>query len=511
MKVLETYISTFSDKESEEFKRYLDVRGRSSDRLDIKLYDIIRKSDTDESTDVVRKLYNLKSSEVITSATKNTYYQWRSILTQHVETFCTQKVAEKEVSLVVFKQYVLAQYLFSKKKYKAGFKYLQKAEELAFESEDFTLLAKILELQLDYAWTMTQFNLDLTIQKLEANDERVRQDAKITRAFNVLQFKLAQAKKNGIYLELDELLAEAKKAFGSMELIRQHANSFYKFTMAIHTVFYEKNEFKKCLKHLISAFNFMEEKQIFGKHNMSMQIDMITKILRCSINAIDFETAQKFHKKLSKIGEDNPSDHSINFNCVTYEYVLHICNGDLEKGVETINGLNNSPLTQELIKEDDNSFHVLMNNMISSSILSKDYSKAKKYLFLKVNKEKRLKRYSGMASVMFLYLVELMIYFFQNDEYTVEKRIPVIKKRFKSYLDISGVSKYMEMLDLFRDMCKYESGNYPESLVDKIKEFLITKNKQLLGITEFLPIEPFMMSQINKTDLEHELILFLRR
>lgn len=508
MGVLETYISSLEAKEKVEFKKHLDFKGKSKDRLDVKLFQILLEHGADKGDAVITRLYNLKKNEPITKNLRNSYYQWRSILTNHIEDFCIQKITQEDKVLYVFRQYLLARFLFTRRKYISGYKYLNKAVELAQKSEDFSLLCRIYALQLDYAYTQPSMDIDSLLKKMEDNERKMLIESKCTKAYNVLIFKLTRSKRKGEFLALDSLLEEAKQQFGKKDEIQVNSKAFFKFNMAVYTVLDEKLEHQKSYDLLKSAYDFLVEEDLLGAHNQRMQLELLTFMVRSAVLSNKFDEAEHYNSLITDFYRDFTEDPIINFRSHIVEFVMFAVTGRIELAYEKIYYLYNHDVARELCKEGNRYYSMLYGNLVSIHFIRKEFSQAKKFLFEMINNESRIKKRIGISAVMVLYLVELMILIELREYYVVEARIPVIKKRFKTYKANQDVVKYFELLDVFAIYTKPRRKE--EALVKAIDNYLVKWPKLAMSHSEFILTQPFLKSLKNNTSYYEELLVYMK-
>jgi len=509
MDILKTYISSLDKKEREEFKKYLSIQGKTKDRIDVHLYQCISDNPEWDNNAIIQEIYSIKDEAKITAKVKNSYYQWRSILTGHMEDFCLHRVTNENKLLYVVKLFLLSRFLFNRKKFAAGFRYLAKAEALAMSSENYNLLDQIYALKFDFAWTQPNFKLEELLKDIKMTRERLQIENRSIEAYNILLFKLNAAKRKGEKIEYDKMLSEAKTSFGKRDLIKANSKAFYKFTMAVYLVLNEKLEFDTMMNHLISAYEFMEESGMFGTHNQRIKLELLTLIMRSAVLSKNFEKAAFYQTKLKELYRDFTENPILNFRSHVVEYVFLACTGRAKEAKEKIDYLEHHPTVQELIKEDNQAYGMLMANLISSSFSSGDYTQAKRHLFNVMNNEKRIRDDAGIQAVLFLYIVELMIYCGLKDYKTVLKKIPPLKKRFNSYGNFNAKENYSKSIEFFGAIAKSDGVISPE-LDEKIRDFNNQPNRSVIGTREFLPIKPFFNFLLNKTSYYEELYKYVQ-
>ncbi|MFT6718112.1 MAG: hypothetical protein ACJAY8_000502 [Sphingobacteriales bacterium] len=509
MDVLKTYLSSLDKKEQEEFRKYLSYQGKTKDRIDVHLFQTLLDHPDWGNTALIQQIYAIKDPKLVTDKIKNSYYQWRSILTGHIEDYCLQRVTQENKLLYVVKLFLLARFLFNRKKYAAAFRYVQKAEKLAKSSENYNLLEQIYALKFDYAWTQPNFQLEELLTDIRLTRERLHIENRSIEAYNILHFNLNNAKRKGEHIEHDTLLSEAKERFGDRDEIAINSKAFYKFTMAIYLVLDEKREFSKMMDHLISAFEFMEEAGMFGDHNRRVALEMVTLIMRSAVISKNFKTASKYQLKLKEIYRDFSENPLLNFRSHVVEYVFLSCTGKLEEANQKITYLNENETVQELIKEDNKAYQMLMSNLISSSFSMGNFSLSKKHLFNLINNERRVRESEGVEGVLFIYIVELIVYYKLADFPTVIKKIPPLKKRFAPYSNLESHTLYSTTIDLMGMLAK-DKETPSEETKSKIREYLTAPEKMVIGTNQFLPLKPFFNSILAGTRYYDELLKEVR-
>jgi hypothetical protein len=151
MDILADIISGLNPVEQKQLEKYLNYKSSFKDRKDKQLLSLLQHDNTLSNDDIIAKLYHLQPA-AIDAKIRNSYYQWRSILTAHVEGFTVEQITQEDTSYYIIKLTLVARFLLLRKKYRAAYKYLQKAEELALKVEQYDLLQRIYSLQIEYAW-----------------------------------------------------------------------------------------------------------------------------------------------------------------------------------------------------------------------------------------------------------------------------------------------------------------------------------------------------------------------
>src|ERR1700752_5167315 len=143
MEILEKMLQSFSPTEEKHFQKYLLFRNPDKTGLENRLFSIIStiNGDTRSATkEIIKRLYKAANEGEI-EKNKDAYHKLRMRLTDKIEDFIlVEKTGTNQPVIDVVKHLFVARFYFLKGQYQIGWKYAEKAEQMAFNAEQFDLL-----------------------------------------------------------------------------------------------------------------------------------------------------------------------------------------------------------------------------------------------------------------------------------------------------------------------------------------------------------------------------------
>lgn len=505
--LLLSMLTSLDDKELGEFRKYLEYNGKSKNRKDIQLLELVLQHDDENSDLIVQELYDVDAEEAKSAKLKNTFYQWRKILLTHLEDFCTQRLYDDKYGMGYFKYYLLGKFLFERKKYRAALKYTKKAEQFGEKTDDFNLLDRVYMLQLDYAYIL-QDSIDVPelLEKVQKNDELRILENKTLLKYNVLNHEVHKFKQSGEKPDYASLLDKAKEDFYTNDYIKVNAKAFYRLTITIYNFLVEDQEQPMALDHLREAYGFMMERQMFTGKSDLRRINLLTLMVRTSVLNRKLELAESYLVELNNIPSSFVDDPQLNLRIHMIDYVFNSLKGNLHEAGEKLYEIAALPKVQRLVKEDLFSLLMLQANLVSYNFMIGEYKEAKKYLNQLLVEEKKMRVNLGLEPAVFGFVVELMVYFDTKNVELFNSKFTSFKRRFSSYFDNENIGKYFEAIKIMRSIVMNDF-----EINDDIKlcmqEFLRKDDKNVLASSEFLPLNPYIKSLYKGSSYYQEMLL----
>ncbi|MBA3705840.1 MAG: hypothetical protein H0W84_08065, partial [Bacteroidetes bacterium] len=496
MDTLYEIISSFTLQEEGLLNRYLDYKSAGKKGLDKKLLQLLQQDNEPTGDEVIRLLYNLTDKNIRTEK-RNAYHQWRSRLINNIEEFILQEISKEDETHYILTLIIVARFLFSRKKYSAGNKYLKKAEALAKESPFYYLQHLIYSLQIEYAWTKPELDIDEIMTGWTTSAELLKKDAAVNAALGLLHFRIVLAHKNGQPVNIDELSSQIFTQYNiDSETVNNIITVRYKIAMLAKASMAEKSMFPELTDYLIRTYNDLKKKHLFNKYTHHLKIKLLTEISNAAVKGRLYDIGEKYIMQVKEEEKLYPGDSYLNIKLIMTQYVLYITTNRLDEAIKVIQSIKESHMGQ-IAEEDDYYFTSINANLVSSNYMINNYSAAKKYLIILLNNEKRVRNFAGQLAVFCCYVVDCILNFDMKEYEYVLTKIRAIKKRFASLLSQPENIRYTLFLKILHHWAlNPNTVTMKKTKTEKdINEFLKTK-RPAQGSFEYIRFTSWMVSKI---------------
>src|SRR5690606_6109959 len=179
-------------------------KNKRTDVKNLQLLDFIKTDDINK----LKKLYG-------TSKNRDAYHALRKRLHDSLLFFLSNKVFERDNSEAheALRLLVVGRFLLENHLPKAGFKCLHRAEQKAQLLEQFSLLNEILQTRLQYAYLDPKANLEILIERLMCNQNKMQQEAKFEIAYAFLRSELQDIHLKAKIVDLNNLVSGALRKY----------------------------------------------------------------------------------------------------------------------------------------------------------------------------------------------------------------------------------------------------------------------------------------------------------
>lgn len=200
------------ESDKHELSRFISLKKNKSDRKDL---------------DLLTKILRNKQEKPNDKKETDRQNQNRKRIWNSLADFIAWKEMQDHTSPVakMMSNVSLSRYLFSLRLHKPGWKFLQKAEELAALSERYDILKSIYLLRLENSMYEYAEDISVTIKKIESNNKLLQTDENILIATNVIRNRLNEMKEMPEKISfsniIEETLTQFDLSFSSFRSARQ--------------------------------------------------------------------------------------------------------------------------------------------------------------------------------------------------------------------------------------------------------------------------------------------------
>lgn len=236
----------FSNEEIKKFREFLKNQSKRSDQKNVELFN--RLSNPKIKISIIPTL-------IYGSDNKNAYHALRKRLTDAYITFKSNELMVKEISgeMTVTRLLVVARDLFQKQLYDQGFDLLKKAEQRAYELNNYLLLNEIYHLMIEYVG-FSDFQLSDLLEKSEQNLHLLINEEKLNKIYALIKAYYNDDSK-AEYKSFEELQKELFDKYSVSKEIRYSYRIVYQLSQMAHSFAIATKDYFSIEKFVLENYN----------------------------------------------------------------------------------------------------------------------------------------------------------------------------------------------------------------------------------------------------------------
>ncbi len=262
MDALHELVNILDSQDKIAFKSYLSRKNKRNDVKNIKLFNLIETDDI-KSLDKIYK----------NSKNKDAYHALRKRLLDSLLLFLSQRTFENSNDEIydILRNIVVARFLLENNLSKIGFKSLDKAERMAINQEQFSLVNEILLLKLQFSHLDPKIDLEKLTGMFRINQDHMQREAKLRLAYASLRKELNEIHLKGKVVNLSELIETTIKKYQINRIDFMNYKSLYQILFIANEYAAINQNYSLIQRFLIKSHRFIEsqkekpDSQIFYK------------------------------------------------------------------------------------------------------------------------------------------------------------------------------------------------------------------------------------------------------
>ncbi|MFZ5553189.1 MAG: hypothetical protein ACOZCO_08750 [Bacteroidota bacterium] len=289
-------ISTLSNADRNEFRKFLARQKKFSNRKDLELFDLL--SSGKEFQKPTRKKTGKHEADA--------YHALRKRLAEQLADFIVLKNIEEDVSGrgKITGMISLCRYLFNVEMPDTAWKYLRKAEHLAEEVSNHELLISIYLLMAE----QSHLNAELSLKQLEAkiaiSRRQLEEEGKLTLATAVIRKKLEETKHSVKLSEFPGFVEQTLTRFGLSDAILENPAHLYRLLEIVRSTYLALRNLKNFEPFMMEQFLKYEKNIKPEKQNHFYHLQMLYMVAHVLYRTRKFSQSKKYltemHRSLSK-------------------------------------------------------------------------------------------------------------------------------------------------------------------------------------------------------------------
>lgn len=495
MDYLSELSNSLNKKELSQLKSYIKSKSNNYQRKDLTVLETVIQKGKYDSKEMVSSLYGKTTASGL-----NAHRAIRHRLKDHIEHFIYQHVPLDDTPLRINKLTTISRFLYFRKKHNLSWHYLEKAESLAKQAEEYELLSQVYQYMVEYAWGQPQEKLNLVIEKIEKNQEMAKSTQIMNIALSVIRNKIRKHQEKGHRPDIEKLIQSTLSKFKIENFVLKKASQYYKLAMLIKISLEEKGDYEGIYKYMIHTIDEMENAKLFDKFNYRYRIDMLNAICYSAAGAGEYDLSEKYMKTIEEENQLHPETELFSLRSYMAKVVCLALTDKLPKALEVLEFMKKE--YKKIYINDDHFFVTLNSNFISIHFQLNEIVKSKKYLNELLNHSNRIKRYNGLEYLFNCQAIECILAIESNQIEYADYRISSMQKKFNQMLHKPYHRRKAFFLQLVKDILNDNEPWKSNKLRRKVLSFLQIEPIYKAS-SEFISFNAWLYSKI-KNQAYHE-------
>lgn len=452
-------IHSMKKEDVRHFKLYLSRQDYNSERIDLQLFDLVRKSRDKSEDKFFQKLYNGKN--------KNAYYRLKNRLAQEIDKSILLQQFNKDDQVNLYHLLALSRYYFSRNYFDLSFHYLKRSEKKALQLENFELLDIIYGEYIRFSQQLLSINPEKYIAKRQENREKIIQLREIDDLLVIINYRLKisqtfSSKNESIISLLESLL----KKYTTSKTLHKSTTFRLKIYESVSSVLLEKQDFKALTEYILKTYGEFEKEELFTRATHNQKLQMLTYLVNSLYKINRIKESLKWAEILKKaMSEYNNLLYDKYYFFYYNSLVINYSRKEIQKAINILEKLK----TDEKIRQFSFYKVFIYLNLSLLLFMKKDYSRSFKH----INKLYLLKEYRTLDVSVKLKVViaELIIRYELGDYEVLRRRIRQVKKDFVETLGQKNYLKEKEFVNLLNRLNERDAVRQDKALPEDVREY----------------------------------------
>ena len=462
MDTLQTIIQTLSEEDKKACIYFIQRQGRKSKRKDVALFRLLDSKQTLGSKRIQAKLYPEKTKP-------DAYHALRKRLMRNLTDFILLKRMGEDTSTVsvTMGMISLATYLFDQQADKLAWRYLQKAEKLATEHEQYDLLNNIYNLMIEYADREYAEDLMLTIEKHRQNKALADEDERASIANSVIKLKLREVRLKGIDLNFDQTIVEVLNQYQLTEAIKQRAKLFFNLMSIARSSVLARKDYFAFEPYIIEHYHQFEAQVGFAAQQQDYQLQLLYMMAHVTYRNKHFSQSVAYLDDLS--AAFSPKSKGLYTRFYARHTLLLAANytflNRLDEAIGLLEDLLQKPAVPISTKDSLNAYF----NLGIYYVLRQDYRQAVKCVHQIQHSDTWLSKKMGMEWVVRKNLSELLLQYELGNMDLVLQRLANVERKYADMIALKEYAKAKTYMYFLKKMASQTEQVRLPDLYDEIQ------------------------------------------
>ncbi len=467
------------------FKLFLSRSHAGEDRLDVRLFDYMRKSgEKYNETKIVRQLYP--------DGDKNSFYRLRNRLLRDVNKSLMIQHFDDDDFVYTLYLLTLEKYYLGKNNFRVAHFFLKKAEAQSKKTENYELLDIIYGDFIRLSNEMPGINPEQYIKLRIKNSEQIRQLREIDDILAVVSHKMKLTQN----FSTDEnpvlpLLQKTIKQYSSDKELSSSPKLRFKIYHAVTQIFLQKRNYQMLEQYLLNTYTEFTTEKLFNKNNHDTKLQMLVFTINTLFKNGNTKESLKFADKLRAGMEEHQRVHYDKY--LFYYYNSLVINYSQIDRVKAIEILTEMKSTDKIYSVPFYQMAVELNLAVSYFDIG-DYHKSIRNL----NKLLTLDGYAN-ADESFKFkiaIAELLIRYELKDFDVLETKLRLVRKDFKDFFNRKTNAREILMVKIIATLMQKDSLRNEKALIAQAKQLILSPAKKEMSDADILSYKSWLTERI---------------
>ncbi len=334
MDVLNTVVELMTKEEQRNFKLYANRSRATGERLDLQLFDYIRRSgEKFNHHKIRRKLYGARG--------ESAYFRLRNrLLTEVNKSICLLNWDKNDHVRML--QYLTLSHIYkSKQQYQLARQFLRKAERQAEQLETLEYLDIIYGEFITLSFEILDINPEAYIQKRKTNRITLNRLREIDNVLAVVTYRLKLSQnlsKNAF--PLNELLESTMGEYAQDPEIMEDPRFRFRTYQAVSKILLSQRDYQSLEMYLRETYRSFTTENLFNKGNHDSKLQMLTYLVNVLFKNDKIDESLAFNERLK---EGMAEFNNLLFDKYLFFYYNSLATNysavNIDKAIETMEGM----------------------------------------------------------------------------------------------------------------------------------------------------------------------------
>ena len=486
MDILNRVVGDMNKEQVRFFKLYLSNDASRDDRLDVQLFDYMRRSGENyDEAKIVRKLYPHGS--------KNSFYRLRNRLLSDVNKSLLLQHMEEDDSLHTLYLLSLEKYHLSRNNFKVALFFLKKAESEARVAENYELLDIIYGDFIRLSNDMPDLNPEHYIGLRKANQHHIKQLRAIDDVLAVVsrKMKLTQNFSSDANPVLS-LLQKAIRQYSTDKDLSKSPKLRFRIYHSVTQILLQRRDYATLEQYLLSTWKEFNQEKLFTRNYHDTKLQMLVYLINTLFKNEKLKESLKFTEKLRSCMDEFQGIHFDKYLFYYYNsLVINYSRVDRNKAIETLSEMKAIEKIRSVAYYE---FFIYLNLAVCYFDL-KDFHQSIRHF----NKLFILDGFAATdrALQFKISIAELMVRYELKNFDVLEQKLKLIRKDYKDFIKRRSSSREALMISILSCLIEKESLRSEKSLLSQARQLIINPAKKESGDADILNYASWLRDKIN--------------
>lgn len=410
---------------SQDLKVFKAELRRRNKRLDTKNFQLLKLLETDDIKDE-KKIYS-------DAKNKDSYHALRKRLSDNLIEFLSNRtyMQHNRETHEALRLLVVSRFLMENDVAKIAYRCLNKAERIAKEFEQFTVLQEILLLRLQYAHLNREEDLELLNLKIQENLQKIQQEAKLNFVYALFRKRLQEIHLEGKIIKLDDFIDEIIKVYDVRLQEMMSYKSLYHLLFIVNEYAAIQQNYTLIQGYAKTVNRFLRQQDYSSRQYLYYRLYILYYMANFSLRNREFKESQEYLEEMSTLMEQENRKYYVVFHLrlvLLKALNLHFTDHS-DLAVEILESTLGGNL-KKAKQEDMDDLRLSLTMIYAQHLNKKSLKNLAQFNHTNAWYEKKL----GMLWTIRKNIMEILIYAQFDELELAQSRLKGVRRRYKSYL-----------------------------------------------------------------------------